>query len=98
MEQIKADQLNREYAQMVASVVKSDEQRFAFRIPFDELRQIRGYLATIVNVSFSIIAVFVAVFVASATATDDTGIVSISCVSSSCVFDSVFANNRRVQF
>lgn len=75
MEQIKADQLNREYAQMVASVVQSDEQRFAFRIPFDELRQIRGYLATIVNVGFSIIAVFVAVFVASATATDDTGMV-----------------------
>jgi hypothetical protein len=76
LDKISADNQNKEYAQMVKSVVGSEKDKLAFNIPHDEMQEIRGHIAAIVNVLFSIIACFGAFYKMSGVLTSDNGIVS----------------------
>ncbi|KAL0083017.1 endoplasmic reticulum-based factor for assembly of V-ATPase-domain-containing protein [Phycomyces blakesleeanus] len=74
LEQLRKDQAEREYARMVSSVVTSEQDKNMFRIRPDELKEVKGHVTTIVNIAFSMVAVYVAVFVASKTMTEDLGV------------------------
>ncbi|KAH8552601.1 endoplasmic reticulum-based factor for assembly of V-ATPase-domain-containing protein [Umbelopsis sp. PMI_123] len=74
LDKISADNQNKEYAQMVKSVVGSEKDKLAFNIPHDEMQEIRGHIAAIVNVLFSIIACFGAFYKMSGVLTSDNGI------------------------
>lgn len=61
---------------MVSSVVGSENERFAFGLHANELKQVQGHIVTILNIGLSVAAVFTAVYMGSRTMTDDVGIVS----------------------
>ncbi|GAB5590875.1 hypothetical protein Unana1_05775 [Umbelopsis nana] len=73
LDKIAADNQNKEYARMVKSVVGSEQDKLAFKIPHDEMQEIRGHVTAIMNVLFSIIACFGAFFKMSSVLTSDTG-------------------------
>lgn len=76
LDRLRQEQQNREYAAMVSSVVGSENERFAFGIQANELKQVQGHIVTIFNIGLSVAAVFTAVYMGSRTMTDDIGIVS----------------------
>lgn len=75
LDRLRQEQQNREYAAMVSSVVASENERFAFGIQANELKQVQGHIVTIFNIGLSVAAVFTAVYMGSRTMTDDIGIV-----------------------
>jgi Endoplasmic reticulum-based factor for assembly of V-ATPase len=76
LDKIAANNQNKEYAQMVKSVVGSEKDKLAFKIPHDEMQEIRGHVTAIINVLFSIVACFGAFYKMSSVLTSDMGIVS----------------------
>jgi hypothetical protein len=60
---------------MVAGVITSEDQKFNLGIKPDELKEIKSHIATIFNILFSMVAVYVAVYKASKTIVDDYGLV-----------------------
>lgn len=73
LDKIAADNQNKEYARMVKSIVGSEQDKLAFKIPHDEMQEIRGHVTAIMNVLFSIIACFGAFFKMSSVLTSETG-------------------------
>jgi hypothetical protein len=76
LDRIAADNQNKEYAQMVKSVVGSEKDKLTFKIPHDEMQEIRGHVTAIINVLFSIVACFGAFYKMSSVVSSDMGIVS----------------------
>ncbi|KAI9285459.1 endoplasmic reticulum-based factor for assembly of V-ATPase-domain-containing protein [Umbelopsis sp. AD052] len=74
LDRIAADNQNKEYAQMVKSVVGSEKEKLTFKIPHDEMQEIRGHVTAIINVLFSIVACFGAFYKMSSVVTSDMGI------------------------
>ncbi|KAJ8655094.1 hypothetical protein O0I10_009301 [Lichtheimia ornata] len=74
LDRLRQEQQNREYAAMVSSVVGSENERFAFGLHANELKQVQGHIVTILNIGLSVAAVFTAVYMGSRTMTDDVGI------------------------
>lgn len=62
---------------MVKSVVGSEKDKLTFKIPHDEMQEIRGHVTAIINVLFSIVACFGAFYKMSSVVNSDMGIVSI---------------------
>jgi hypothetical protein len=60
---------------MISDVITSEDQKFNLGIKPDELREIRSHIATIFNILFSMVAVYVAVYKASKTIVNDYGLV-----------------------
>jgi hypothetical protein len=77
MDKLRAQQQEREYNNMVSSVVTSEDQKFNLGIQPDELREVKSHIATIFNILFSMAAVYMAVYKASKSIVDDIGIVSL---------------------
>ncbi|KAG2174835.1 hypothetical protein INT43_005897 [Umbelopsis isabellina] len=77
LDKIAVDNSNKEYAKMVKSAVVSEQDKVAFRIPQDEMQEIRGHLSAIINVLFSIIACFGAFYKMSGVISGDPGTVRI---------------------
>ncbi|KAI9476586.1 MAG: endoplasmic reticulum-based factor for assembly of V-ATPase-domain-containing protein [Benjaminiella poitrasii] len=73
MEKLRAEQQEREYNNMVAAVVSSEDQKFNLGIKPNELKEINSHIATIFNILFSMIAVYVAVYKVSKSIVDDFG-------------------------
>lgn len=78
MNKLRAEQQEREYNNMVSSVVTSEDQKFNLGIKPDELREVKSHIATIFNILFSMVAVYIAVYKAAKTIVSDIGIVSSS--------------------
>lgn len=76
MAKLRAQQAEKEYNNMVSSVVTSEDQKFNLGIQPDELREVKSHIATIFNILFSIVAVYVAVYKASKSIVHDVGLVS----------------------
>jgi hypothetical protein len=76
MSKLRLQQQEREYNKMVSSVVTSEDQKFNLGIKPDELKEVKSHIATIFNIAFSMVAVYVAVYKASKTIVNDIGIVS----------------------
>ncbi|KAI7901386.1 endoplasmic reticulum-based factor for assembly of V-ATPase-domain-containing protein [Cokeromyces recurvatus] len=74
MEKLRAEQQEREYKEMVANVVSSDDQRFNLGIKPNELKEINSHIATIFNILFSMIAVYAAVYKVSKSIVNDFGL------------------------
>lgn len=74
LDKIAADNSNKEYAKMVKSAVVSEQDKAAFRIPHDEMQEIRGHLSAIINILFSIIACFGAFYKMSGVISGDPGV------------------------
>lgn len=77
MEKFRVEQEEREYADMVHSVVTSENDKFVLGIRPDELRETKSHLAAIVNIMVSMGAVALAVYMAAKTMTEDVGMVSV---------------------
>jgi hypothetical protein len=76
LDKIAAENQNKEYARMVRSVVGSEQDKVAFKIPHDEMQEIRGHVTAIMNILFSIVACFGAFYKMSSALTYDEGAVS----------------------
>ncbi|KAI9277250.1 endoplasmic reticulum-based factor for assembly of V-ATPase-domain-containing protein [Phascolomyces articulosus] len=74
LKKLKDEQSNREYASMVASVITSENEKYAFSIRPGELKQIQGHIVTIVNIGLSMVAVFTAIYMGSRTMTNELGV------------------------
>ncbi|KAG2224095.1 hypothetical protein INT45_004976 [Circinella minor] len=74
LQKLRDEQNNREYASMVASVITSENEKYAFRIQPGELKQIKGHIVTILNIGVSMVAVFTAIYMGSRTMTNELGI------------------------
>jgi len=76
LENIIADNSNADYARMVSGVLMepSVDMRYFFQVNQDDIRELRGHLSAIVNIMFTIVAVFVAVYAASKTVMQDVGL------------------------
>ncbi|KAI8384755.1 endoplasmic reticulum-based factor for assembly of V-ATPase-domain-containing protein [Radiomyces spectabilis] len=75
MEQLRAQQREKEYAKMVSSVVTSEDDKYMYSLRPNELKEIKGHVTTILNIAFSMVAVYVAVYMAAKTMTQDVGTV-----------------------
>lgn len=76
MNKLRLEQQERDYNNMVSSVITSEDQKFNLGIKPDELKEVKSHVATIFNILFSMVAVYVAVYKASKTMVDDIGLVS----------------------
>lgn len=76
MEQFRVEQQEKEYVDMVRSVVTSENDKFVLGIRPDDIRETKGHLAAIVNILVSMAAVAFAVYMATRTMTPDVGMVS----------------------
>ncbi|KAI7872190.1 endoplasmic reticulum-based factor for assembly of V-ATPase-domain-containing protein [Spinellus fusiger] len=74
LEQLRQEQAEKEYQRMVQSAVTPAEEESVLRQQAKELKQVKGHVATIVNILFSMVAVATAVFVASSTMSRDIGV------------------------
>lgn len=75
MEKLRHQQQERDYKRMISSVITSEDQKFNLGIKPDELKEVKSHIATIFNILFSMVAVYVAVFKASKTIMTDVGLV-----------------------
>lgn len=81
---------------MVSSVVTSEDQKFNLGIKPDEFKEIKSHIATIFNILFSMIAVYVAVYKASKTIVNDYGLVNhktsngICCINALLIYSKYF--------
>ncbi|KAI8139660.1 endoplasmic reticulum-based factor for assembly of V-ATPase-domain-containing protein [Fennellomyces sp. T-0311] len=74
LEKLRFEQSNREYADMVASVITSENQKYALGVKPGELKQIQGHIVTILNIGLSMAAVFTAIYMGSRTMTNELGV------------------------
>lgn len=75
MEKLRHQQQERDYKRMISSVITSEDQKFNLGIKPDELKEVKSHIATIFNILFSMVAVYVAVYKASKTIMTDVGLV-----------------------
>ncbi|CAO3598597.1 unnamed protein product [Absidia cylindrospora] len=71
MDKLRAEQQEREYAAMISSAVRPENENY-FRS--DDIKEAKSHLVTIANIGFSMAAVYVAVYMASRTMLDDIGL------------------------
>ncbi|KAI8339250.1 endoplasmic reticulum-based factor for assembly of V-ATPase-domain-containing protein [Chlamydoabsidia padenii] len=71
MDRLRAEQQEREYAAMVSSAVQPTHETY-FRP--DDIKEMKSHLVTIANIGFSMVAVYVAVYMASRTMLNDLGL------------------------
>ncbi|GAA5803250.1 hypothetical protein HPULCUR_008727 [Helicostylum pulchrum] len=74
MEKLRHQQQERDYKRMISSVITSEDQKFNLGIKPDELKEVKSHIATIFNILFSMVAVYVAVYKASKTIMTDVGL------------------------
>lgn len=76
---------------MVSGVITSEDQKFNLGIKPDELKEVKSHIATIFNILFSMVAVYVAVYKVSQSMFNDLGLVrgkesgSIKCTWTHCM-------------
>lgn len=93
MDKLRAEQQERDYNKMVSGVITSEDQKFNLGIKPDELKEVKSHIATIFNILFSMIAVYVAVYKVSQSMFNDLGLVrgggdgSDKCALTHCGFD-----------
>uniref|UniRef100_A0A1D1ZFQ8 Transmembrane protein 199 n=1 Tax=Anthurium amnicola TaxID=1678845 RepID=A0A1D1ZFQ8_9ARAE len=73
LEQILAEQANKEYARMIGRVASSYDVETFKLLDTEEFSSIRGQLTAIINITFTMVAVFAAVYHVAQTITGDTG-------------------------
>ncbi|CAG8449617.1 1900_t:CDS:2 [Diversispora eburnea] len=73
LESILADQANKEYARMVGKVASSYDVETFKILDTEEFQSVRGQLTAIINITFTIVAVFAAVYHVAQNITGDTG-------------------------
>ncbi|CAG8647539.1 16914_t:CDS:2 [Cetraspora pellucida] len=73
LEKILAEQANKEYARMVGRVASSYDVETFKLLDTEEFQSIRGQLTAIINITFTVVAVFAAVYHVAQTITGDTG-------------------------
>ncbi|KAK9762183.1 hypothetical protein K7432_012330 [Basidiobolus ranarum] len=74
LEKIKAELANKEYASMVKNV--ETEDGLSIQLDLNELKEIKGQLTAIINILFTMVSVFMALFWVGYTVTNDIGMVS----------------------
>ncbi|CAO3617154.1 unnamed protein product [Cunninghamella blakesleeana] len=72
MEKLRAEQQERDYENMVSNVVATTHNIAIFSTK--DMKEAKGHIATIINILFSMIAVYVAVYMASRTMMEDIGL------------------------
>lgn len=75
MDKLRAQQQERDYKRMISTVLTSEDQKFNLGIKPDELKEAKSHIATIFNILFSMVAVYVAVYKAAQTIVTDIGLV-----------------------
>jgi len=73
LEKILAEQANKEYARMVGQVASSYDVETFKLLDTEEFQSVRGQLTAIINITFTVVAVFAAVYHVAQTITGDTG-------------------------
>ncbi|CAG8492012.1 7868_t:CDS:2 [Paraglomus occultum] len=73
LEQILAEQANKEYVRMISNVASSYDVETFKLLDTEEFSSIRGQLTAIINITFTMVAVFAAVYHVAQTITGDTG-------------------------
>ncbi|KAL9553211.1 hypothetical protein MBANPS3_003402 [Mucor bainieri] len=74
LDKLRAEQQERDYNKMVSGVITSEDQKFNLGIKPDELKEVKSHIATIFNILFSMIAVYVAVYKVSQSIFNDLGL------------------------
>ncbi|GAN04873.1 hypothetical protein MAM1_0075d04339 [Mucor ambiguus] len=74
LDKLRAEQQERDYNKMVSGVISSEDQKFNLGIKPDELKEVKSHIATIFNILFSMIAVYVAVYKVSQSMFNDLGL------------------------
>jgi hypothetical protein len=62
---------------MVSNVITSEDQKFNLGIKPDELKEVKSHIATIFNILFSMVAVYIAVYKVSQSIFSDFGLVRV---------------------
>ena len=75
LEKILAEQANKEYARMIGKVASSYDVETFKLLDTEEFQSVRGQLTAIINITFTVVAVFAAVYHVAQTITGDTGMV-----------------------
>ncbi|KAG9300662.1 hypothetical protein G9A89_023460 [Geosiphon pyriformis] len=73
LEEILAEQANKEYSRMIARVSSSYDVETFRLLDTEEFAAMRGQLTAIINITFTIVAVFAAVYHVAQSVTGDTG-------------------------
>ncbi|RUP48472.1 endoplasmic reticulum-based factor for assembly of V-ATPase-domain-containing protein [Jimgerdemannia flammicorona] len=75
IETILTDQSNAEYNRMIGDVFSESptDMHYFFQVNRGDVRELRAHLSAIVNATFTIVAVFVAIYAVSKTITNDIG-------------------------
>ncbi|CAG8523234.1 11688_t:CDS:2 [Funneliformis mosseae] len=73
LESILAEQANKEYARMIGRVASSYDVETFKLLDTEEFQSVRGQLTAIINITFTVVAVFAAVYHVAQTITGDTG-------------------------
>ncbi|CAG8815663.1 12205_t:CDS:2, partial [Racocetra persica] len=73
LEKILAEQADKEYARMIGRVASSYDVETFKLLDTEEFQSIRGQLTAIINITFTVVAVFAAVYHVAQTITGDTG-------------------------
>jgi len=73
LEQILEEQANKEYVRMISNVASSYDVETFKLLDTEEFSSIRGQLTAIINITFTMVAVFAAVYHVAQTITGDTG-------------------------
>ncbi|GBC07951.1 hypothetical protein RclHR1_07800004 [Rhizophagus clarus] len=73
LEKILADQANKEYARMIGKVASSYDVETFKLLDTEEFQSVRSQLTAIINITFTVVAVFAAVYHVAQTITGDTG-------------------------
>ncbi|CAI2170549.1 14055_t:CDS:2 [Funneliformis geosporum] len=74
LESILAEQANKEYARMIGRVASSYDVETFKLLDTEEFQSVRGQLTAIINITFTVVAVFAAVYHVAQTITGDTGL------------------------
>ncbi|CAO3610291.1 unnamed protein product [Mucor fragilis] len=74
LDKLRAEQQERDYNKMVSGVITSEDQKFNLGIKPDELKEVKSHIATIFNILFSMVAVYVAVYKVSQSMFNDLGL------------------------
>jgi hypothetical protein len=77
LEKILAEQANKEYARMIGKVASSYDVETFKLLDTEEFQSVRSQLTAIINITFTVVAVFAAVYHVAQTITGDTGMVFI---------------------
>ncbi|KAI8642905.1 endoplasmic reticulum-based factor for assembly of V-ATPase-domain-containing protein [Parasitella parasitica] len=74
LDKLRTEQQERAYNKMVSGVITSEDQKFNLGIKPDELKEVKSHIATIFNILFSMVAVYVAVYKVSQSIFNDLGL------------------------